>query len=362
MINILLAIITIDIVILVHEFGHYYFCKINKCAVLEFSVGLGPKIISFRIDETLFCLRIFPILGYVRVYGEDGVSDISKDKETLAIIKKNNLYNLEDLKLFQKISVLLGGVFFNVILAIFFSYLIVILSGNPRTDILITGTLPDSPAQIADLRAGDRVVAVQNKNIDSSKFFLEAIHDPRNKTLVLLIVRDKQKKEIIIPPIYSTKEKRRIIGATFMESLSFSKEHFKLSDYLFGGLSLVWQQTKDTFNILTSLITRRVSPSQLIGPAGIIGITSNIIGVGNLFILFYFLSLININLAVVNALPIPLLDGYACIITGIESLIRRKIDLKITMALQYIGIAFFIFVFLFITFNDINRFFLPFHK
>ena len=89
LINLLVSIFVIDVVILAHEIGHYFFAKRSGVAVLEFSIGLGPKLYSFRRGETLFCLRLFPILGYVNLYGDEEIlAGGEEEKKTLDLLKQ----------------------------------------------------------------------------------------------------------------------------------------------------------------------------------------------------------------------------------------------------------------------------------
>lgn len=362
--NILLAIIVINIVILTHEFGHYVFAKWHGCGVLEFSIGLGPKIYSFRKQETLFCLRLFPVLGYVSIYGEDDANEKSKDdkdskdnKEALLIIDKENIHKLVDLPLLKRLSILLGGVFFNIILAILLCYSLVIFKGVPSFDLTIYDTIHNSPAQLAGLKSQDKIIAIQGKRVDSVAQFIQIVNEPINQPIMLTILRNQEIKKISVKSKYDEKQKKRMIGIHFETVLTFNRKGVNSFDYLVGGTRLVWRQTETTFQVLSGLFSRKVALNELSGVVGVVGITSKVIGMGSISTLFLLLSLINVNLAIINALPLPLLDGFACVIALIEGVIRKKISMKIKQALQYAGIIFFAGLFIFITFFDIQRLF-----
>ncbi len=151
--NIILALLILSVIIIFHEFGHFIFARMNGVAVKDFSLGMGPAIVSHTSKKTgtKFCLRVFPIGGYCMMKGEDGEGS-GEDEDSFA-----------NKGVWQRISIILAGPVFNFILALFFSFLLIGIGGYDPA--VVTYVTEDSAAEAAGLQVGDEITKISGKNI-----------------------------------------------------------------------------------------------------------------------------------------------------------------------------------------------------
>ena len=174
--NILIAIIVLGVLIFVHELGHFLVAKLCGVYVERFSLGFGPRILSKTIGETEYCLSVFPLGGYVKMYGEQ-----QEDNEQAPEPAKEGRA-FTDKKTWQRAAIILAGPLANVLLAVVVFWGL-FMSGFPDYAAVIGNVKESSPAQIAGLAAGDEVVAVNGDKVRGWSDFQEAVIENPNKTL-----------------------------------------------------------------------------------------------------------------------------------------------------------------------------------
>ncbi len=322
---IVMAILGFSLLILVHEFGHYIVAKMNKVTVHEFSIGMGPKIFSYQGKETKFSIGILPIGGYVDLYGEEG--DV-KEKGSFSNIAK-----------WRRISILLAGAFMNLVFAVG-AYTIV--NYNVGLDeASIAKVLEDSPAQEAGLQVGDKILEVNGGKAWTSKDVSIEINLTKANPVNFTIDRNGEEKELTITPRESEGSYligihfNRIQDPTFLQSLGFS---FK------SGISDI----VTTFKSLQMMFTGEANlMTDVGGPVTIIKMTGKAAEYG-LLTLLNLLAFISVNLAVMNLLPIPVLDGGTSLMLLIEMIsgkdIPEKFKIVLTNVFWYILMGFMAFV------------------
>lgn len=373
--SIVLFIIILLILILVHEFGHFIVAKKSGIRVDEFGVGYPPKVFGKKIGETNYTINLLPFGGFVKIFGEN------PDEESISGPERKRSF-VNKPKWVQAI-VLSAGVVFNVLFAwILFS--VVFMIGMPsivteddlvksyvqEVQLTITSVLPDSPASNAGLQIRDEIVRIEvisglpvldqtNKIItpsDVSKFINESPKYGEN--IRVFYNRAGEQKEVVLNPITGIIPddiSRPAIGISM--SLVGSIKH--------GLFVSIWEGLKFTttsliaitvgiVSFLASALTLSANLSDVAGPVGIVSLVGDVSALGFIFLL-NFTAFISINLAIINLLPFPALDGGRLLFLLIEVIKKSPIKPKVANAINAVGFALLIILMVVITFNDISR-------
>lgn len=376
--TIIVFLITILILVLVHELGHFLMCKRFNIKVLEFGFGIPPKIWGKKIGETLYSLNLLPIGGFVRPLGED-----ETDKEVLT-----NKRSFASQTPWKKIAVVVAGVVMNTILAwiIFWGILAVqgfkiqipslpALSGyqfsfaNQSNDryILISDVAPNSPAKAAGLNAGDRVIALNNTPLTSVQELINGTRDNIGKPLKLTIsdLHNTTQKTIEVTPRENPPQGQGALGVS-LGSMDFINLSYDTPiQKLLSGPIYSYNLLEYSFSALGQTITSSIAKKDLkpvsdnvAGPIGITRIVSQILTVENPFIPYlHFMGALSLNLAFVNILPFPGLDGGRLVFLLFEAFTRKKTHPAIEKYVHTFGLAFLIGMILLVTMSDIRKFF-----
>lgn len=308
---IIMAILGFSLLIIVHEFGHYIVARMNKVKVHEFAIGMGPKIFSYQGKETVFSLRLLPIGGFVDLYGEN---ESINDKGSFSSIAK-----------WRRITILLAGAFMNLVFAVGAYTVVNYNIGLNETTIKEVSV--DSPAYEAGLQEGDKILKVNGSKAWTSKDVILEVNLAKDTPVNFLVDRNGEKKELTITPKLFDNNTYligiifdRVQNPSLIESLTFS---FK------SGISDI----VTTFKSLGMMITGEANlMTDVGGPVTIIKMTGQAAKNGMLS-LFNLLAFISVNLAVMNLLPIPVLDGGTSVMLLLEMISGKEIPEKIKMGI-----------------------------
>jgi len=354
MVTILAVIFVLGVLIFIHEAGHFLAAKLLKIRVERFSLGYPPRIVGRKIGETDYCISAIPFGGYVKIAG---MVDESLDKETLK--KSPSPWEFRSRPFIQKFLVLSAGPLMNLVFAFLVFVAVNWMVGvEEKNGVYIGNVLKGKPAERAGLMSGDRIVAVDGKRIDSWEDLTEIISVSAGRELVIEYLRgDSLHRAKIVP------EKEKIknlgesvevgrIGISSLGPVKRKKVGVFASIY-YGGVD-TWKLTKLTFVTIYRLITGHETIRSLAGPIGIAKMAgeSARLGIGPLIL---FMALLSLNLAVLNLLPFPALDGGHILIVGIEGVIRREIPLRVRVVIQQIGMILLLALMIFVVYNDILR-------
>ncbi|MDO5041702.1 MAG: RIP metalloprotease RseP [Peptoniphilus sp.] len=319
------------LVILLHELGHFTVAKLVGIKVNEFSIGMGPKLLQKESGETKYSLRLLPIGGFVAMEGEEEESDDPRSFSNVSAPKR--------------MAVVIAGVVMNLILAIVTFIILAAMIGVPSNSNTIGSVKADSPAMEADIRSGDKIVEIEGKSINSWNEIVETISvKEANQQISITIERNSEKLiKQVIPVNY---EGKSVIG------IGFSKNILSVIKY---GFTKTFDVIAEVFSVLKGLFAGGVDLSMLSGPVGLISAIGQATSTGITSVLF-LLGLISANLAVVNILPIPALDGGKLVFLLFEWITGKKINEKIENALSLAGLVFLFGLMLYVTvFGDLIR-------
>lgn len=334
MITIISSIIIFLLVILIHEFGHFIVAKMNGVSVLEFSIGMGPKLFQKESNGTLYSLRLLPVGGYCQLEGEDEEND-----------SPNSLNNQSP---FVRLKVILAGAIMNFILAFI---LLILLMSVSRVSTEVSGVLEDSPAYSSGLQTGDKIVSINGKNINDGEELLKNIKESQGD-LDIGVIRDSQSKNIKVTPRLENNVRK--IGVNFQEE--YDIKNFSLIKGFKKGVITFLNLTGMLYKFLGMLITGQLGLGGVSGPVGVVKEIGNAAktGVANLI---FLLAYININLGVFNLLPIPALDGGRAIFILIEMIFGKKISQEKEGYIHMVGLILLLALIAVVTIKDVIKLF-----
>lgn len=337
--GILIAIFVFGIMIFLHELGHYLAARACKVKVLEFAVGMGPKLFSFTSKKTgiVYSLRLLPIGGFTAMQGEDG-----EDPDPDALVNKPR---------WQKLCVLFAGSFMNIISGVLAMFIYLSLTGQVGS--CIVAGFRDNSVSDRWLQVGDEIVSIEGKKMVDYTDAANTIMLNGTEPLDITVLRDED--EILLEDVEFATETREGIEVGILD---FQFLGVKPS---FGVLckQTVTQSVstvKMIYQTLIDLIRGKYGLKGVSGPVGTVSVISQVASTGftNMLYLFSFISL---NLGVMNLLPLPALDGGRILFTLVECVIRKPLNPKFEGVVHLVGMVVLLAFMALITVLDIVKFF-----
>lgn len=347
LLNLLLFIFILGLLIFVHELGHFLTAKKSGVYIYEFSIGMGPEIKSIKgKDGILYSIRALPIGGFVQMAGE-----IYEDDDTKKIPKEQFMCNRP---WYQRLIILVAGVFNNFLLAIILLFAMALIWGAPSLKPVVYDVTDGYPAKEAGIKAGDVI-----KSINGSKV------KTLDKTQLLLLLKTKDDKYQITVEhkngqtatyeVVPKKEKNddgdevKVFG--IQTKTNITKGFGSSVKYAFTKFGSVVEQMWLT---IVNLFTGKISISAMSGPVGIYSVVGETRSAGVESVI-YLIAYLSINLGIMNILPIPALDGGHLLFLIIEKIRGKKIDEKIESITTTIFFALLLLLMLYITIHDVIR-------
>ena len=345
-------IIVLGILISFHELGHFLVARLFGVGVEKFSIGFGPKIFGKRIGNTDYCVSAIPLGGFVKMVGEDPNADVSPDDISVSFTHKHVL---------KRILIVAAGPFFNFLLAMIIFFGMFQIYGTFILEPFIGEVKENSPASRGGLETGDRVLAINEIPIERWEDLAKIISESNGEELVLhiqrnesIIVANVKPEQITAKNIFGEDFQRYVIGITSSGN-GFSK---KLNFFQAFSESIIqtYNISKLTVVSIVKLIQGTISTKTLGGPLMIAQMAGQQAeeGISNLL---FFIALLSINLAIINFLPIPVLDGGHLVFFFIEAATGRPVNIKFREIAQQVGIFVLIMLMIYVFYNDITRMF-----
>ncbi len=352
------------VLVFVHELGHFSVAKWFKIRVDEFAIGFPPRLFGFKKGETEYTVNLIPFGGFVKIFGEN------PDEGSVTGVDSARAFGNQH-RLVQA-AVLLAGVTMNIVFA-WFLFSVAFIGGVPTlqeeaprgslidTHVVIGGVLPNSPAALSGLLSGDRVVSLTTAHdtltatdsYEAVQTFIQTHAEPINIT----ILRGKETKTISVTPETGISADKQAIGVV-LASVGMLK--LGVGAAFLKGISTTYEATINTavglFSFVTGLFSGATSIQDVSGPVGI----ANLVGQARVFGFTYLLTFaayISINLAVINVLPFPALDGGRLLFVAIEGIIRRPVNQKLFNWTNGLGFVLLISLLLFVTYHDVLKLF-----
>ena len=408
--NILIFLIILVVLVISHEFGHFIVAKKSGIRVDEFSFGFPPKLFGKKIGETTYNFNAIPFGGYVKIYGENGeeeTDEINKEentvkeeiiitdtiektitdegvsiKETITetdiidnkIEDKDKSRSFVNKPKYIQALVLVAGIVMNLLVAWllftvgYMSGLPTSVSGAPKGAVVtdqamtITSVLADSPAKKAELKTGDKISKMASgkdvlENPSDTDSVINFVKSHGNKEINITYVRASEVKDVVVTPKISETSGVPIIGIS-MDMIG--KLNLPIHKAVWEGLKLTWHVTEGTavgfYTLIRDAIMGKGSMDALTGPIGIVGVVGDAREFGFIYLLS-FTALISVNLAVINLIPFPALDGGRLLFLLIEKIKGSRIKPIVANWANTIGFGILMLLMAVITFHDIVKLF-----
>lgn len=355
-INIIVFFLILGAIVLIHELGHFLTAKLFGVYCAEFSIGMGPKLFSKKKGETEYQIRALPIGGYVAMAGEAD----QEDNEIMKDVPYER--TLKGIKTLKKCIIMLAGVFMNFVLALVLLigiYSFVEVQTNTSE---IGSVVKNKGAALAGIEAGDVINKIKINNeehIIASFSDIQEVLDNENLqldtdtvTMKVGLTRNKHYLEKEVTAKYNNETKSYVMGITA------ATKQLTFAEAIRQGINQFIEYALLIFTTLGKLITDMThTVSQLSGPVGIYTVTAQVTQTGSISTLLSLTALLSTNIGMFNLLPIPGLDGSQVLFALVEKVIRREIPTRIKYALQMAGLILVFGLMIFVTVNDIGKFF-----
>lgn len=345
--SLIVFILVLGLIILVHEFGHFICAKKSGVHIYEFSIGMGPLIFSHKGKDGInYNIRALPIGGFVQMAGEVYEDDGEIPKEKFMC---NRPWH-------QRLAILVAGVFNNFVLAIVLLFILAVIWGPTGSTPKVLNVQEDSAASISGMQSGDIINAINGHKFTSwdvgqiylyyknnaNVYTFDVTHENGQKetlTLVPKITKDEKGNETKTFGIQIDNRRDK----NFIECVKFTFQKF--IDIMKSMAITVW-----------GLLSGQVSVSNLSGPVGIYKVVDQSVKYG-IQQLIYITAFLSINVGFINILPFPAFDGGHVFFMILEKLKGSKLNAKFENACNMIGFALLMLLMLYITVQDIIKFF-----
>ena len=347
--SVFIFLLVLSVLILVHELGHFFVARRAGIKVEEFGFGIPPRILGKKIGETIYSINALPFGGFVRLHGENEEEGITDPKR--AFLNKGKKV---------RALVVTAGVIMNFILAIVAFAIVYSFSGIPRDtgNLKIIDVAAGSPAQVAGLVVGDTITKIAGSSVTSSDDFINKTAALKGKKTAFEVQRNGAVIKVNLTPRETPPEGEGPIGVTIttMEiyyppvwQRPFYGIYYGFKDAIFWGQTIVLGLA----GIIGGLFKGQI-PQDVSGPVGIFAVTTEAAKSG-IITLINFVGILSVNLAILNILPFPALDGGRLLFIGIETVTRKRVSTKVEGTIHNIGMIILLLLILAITIGDVRR-------
>ena len=415
-------ILVFGIIVIVHEFGHFYFAKKAGILVREFSIGMGPKLFQTHKNETSYTIRVLPLGGYVLMAGYEDEEDIRLGMSALLTLDEQNrvteinlsddniqvdgvpvdvldydfeheLYlkgsiagNMEDVmtydvnedaviiqedgtihqiapahrqiqnaSLLNRVLTNFGGPLNNFLLAIVAFIIFAFLQGGvPSAEPILGEIQEESPAAVAGLEKGDQILTIEENVIKTWNEMVLTVQEHPEEALTFEVKKSDGQvvEQEITPALHHTEDGTEygLIGVEVSMNDSFK-------DIIVFGFTETWAYMKAIVISISMLVTGRLSLDNLGGPIAIFSMTSEVTRMAGILGIINFIGFLSVNLGLMNLLPIPGLDGGKLLLNIVEGIRGKPISEEKQTIITLVGGVLLILLMLFVTWNDIQRYF-----
>ena len=340
--KILATVFVFGLLVFVHELGHFITAKLTGMRVDEFAIGFGPRLVSFRYGETVYSIRIVPLGGFNDIAGMAADDNDAGDR---GYCRKPIL---------SRMIVILAGSAMNFILPVVLFFGIFFFAGvqTPNPAPVLGTVLADNPAAQAGLQANDRILAIDGQPIETWQEMVDAIR-PNHGTVPMTMQVDRAGRELTVSvtPHYDTAHDRGVIGIVNAYESTYPG--------FFQSISMAFERTAMIIVMMLDALYRiilELSGSELAGPIGVAQMAGEVAEMG-IVPLLNFAALLSLNLAIINLLPVPALDGGHFLTLCVEAVRGKPLSPKVMHYIQNAGVGLIVLLMLLAMKNDVVRIF-----
>ena len=351
--DIVIFILALSVLVLVHEFGHFLAAKLTGVKVEEFGLGLPPRIIGRKKWGTLWSLNWLPIGGFCKLFGED-LEEKGASQKKDSFVTKNP---------WQKALIVLGGVMMNLVLAVVIFTVVYSILGIPvETDkVKIIGVAENSPAELAGLKDGDWVKSVDGTEINQGSKLTELVANFKGKTVKLLVDRNGQEQNLSVQVREKAPDGQGLMGVEISNTEMQKIKWYEFYKGIGAGFKEAYYWGKiiwvGVWQMISGLFVGQL-PKDVSGPIGMYQATTSIKNNQGILAMIHFFGVVSVNLAIVNVLPFPALDGGRIIFVIYEILTRKRVNEKFEAIVNNLGMMILLGLILLVTVGDVTRIFI----
>jgi regulator of sigma E protease len=350
MVTVLATVIVLGVLIFVHELGHFLVAKFYGVRVDAFSLGFPPKLLHKKIGDTDYRLSVIPLGGYVKLYGENPNDEVPPEMEPVSFSHQ---------PLWHRFLIVMAGPTFNLLFAAVALFFVFTFSGIPFLTTTVGGVKAKSPAAVAGLKKGDKVLAVNGHKVTHWEDLAQMIRGIGEHPLTLSVKRDAKVFPVHVTPkametenIFGQKVSAVIIGISSGSQLGI--ERVGPVQALVKGVVYTWRLTWLTLESIYKLITRQMSLKTLGGPILIAQVAGQQAEMGVTY-LVQFMAALSVNLFLLNLLPIPILDGGHLFFFAIEAIRGKPVEVQYREMAQGVGLMLILALMILVFYHDILR-------
>ena len=340
-ITILASVFVFGLLVLFHEFGHFIMAKATGMRVDEFAIGFGPKLVSKKVGETEYSIRVVPLGGFNDIAG---MNPAENDAGERGYCEK---------PVWKRMVVIVAGPVMNFLLPIVIFFLIFLIVGvsAPSTRPELGEVIPDQPAAMAGLQKGDRIDAINGEKVDEWDDIVRLVRGADESPMKIAYTRNGEARQATVIPVHDKQENRMLIGV--MGALDTRQP-----GVLEAARTAIWKTGYVIYQMVAGLVQIFTgdAAAELAGPLGVMQMTGTVAKLG-FAALMNFAALLSLNLGIINLLPVPALDGGHFVTLLLEAVRGKPLGEKAMHYTQVAGITVLVALMLFATKNDIVRIF-----
>ncbi len=348
--NIIALIIVLGVLVFFHEFGHFIIARLFGVGVEKFSLGFGPRLFGKKIGMTDYRVSAIPLGGYVKMVGEEPDAEIDEAMIPFSFTHKS---------VYKRMAIVIAGPLFNILLAIVIFWGLFTFYGAYEQDTVIGKVAPDSAALEAGLKDKDKIVRIDDKSIGTWSDISKEIKLGAGKEVIVTVQRGEETLSFPLKPRlkkakneFGEETERYLIGVE--SSGAMIARELSVGSAFTESVRQTWQVAEITVVSIVKMIQGKISKKELGGPIMIAQMAGQQAraGVANLI---WFIAIISVNLAVLNILPIPVLDGGHLVFFTIEAIKGSPVSENARMTAQQIGMLLLLLLMIFVFYNDLTR-------
>lgn len=327
--TVVVAILVFNLIVFVHEGGHFLAARFSGIKVVEFALGMGPKLISKKLGETVYSLRALPIGGFCLMLGEDE--------------ENHDPGAFNNSPVLSRIAAVASGPIVNLLLAVLIYSLVIAPVAAPIVGQVTKGM----PAEKAGIRAGDRIVEINNVKIDDWKQIKPEVSKYEGKQITITVENKGTQREVLLVPVRNANTEDIVIGVSQQIRIS----GFSIAE----GFRTTGEISRMMLSFLGQLVVGKADTNEVSGPISIIVYMNEAAKTGFISLL-YLTAIISLNLGIMNLLPLPALDGGRLLFLFIELIRRKPMPAEKEGMVHFAGLVALMALSVFLMYKDIVRF------
>lgn len=333
--SIIAALLILSLFVVIHELGHYGAGKLLGFKIVEFAVGMGPRIFKKEKNGTIFALRAIPMGGMCQFYGEDQ--------------EVGDGLGFGSHKVWKRIIVIAAGPFMNILAALLLAVVLLSAYGDIAPQISeFSGE--NTPAEIAGILPGDIIIAVDGRELAYASEAVSLIVAADGNEAVITVKRGNELVDVTVREFFNAEVGYNLIGVT----IGYARVEYTFFEAIGGSVKYVWNIMRQMFSFLGSIFTQGVQPGEVAGPVGTISLIGQAVRYG-LETVVQMAILISVNLGIINLLPLPALDGGRLVFLAVEGIRGKPISPDKEGIVHFIGLILLFGLIIYLTVMDVGN-------